>query len=122
MCVEPDDSVGKTVGDLLGPEYGRRSQEIDQEVFASGKTVSGVEKSYDDGSTSPTLLTTKSPLREQDVLKQLIEGGKSNKEIAAVLDLQVVSVKLYMKTILRKLGATNRTHAVKITLDLKSAA
>ena len=59
--------------------------------------------------------------REQDVLKQLIEG-KANKEIAAVLDLQVVTVKLHMKGILRKLGAANRTHAVKIALDLKSAA
>ena len=59
--------------------------------------------------------------RETDVLEQLIEG-KSNKEIAAVLDLQVVTVKLHMKGILRKLGAANRTHAVKIVLDLRAAA
>ena len=59
--------------------------------------------------------------REMDVLEQLIEG-KSNKEIAAVLDIQVVTVKLHMKGILRKLGAANRTHAVKIVLDLRSAA
>ncbi len=59
--------------------------------------------------------------REMDVLEQLIEG-KSNKQIAAVLDLQVVTVKLHMKGILRKLGAANRTHAVKIVLDLRSAA
>ena len=43
-------------------------------------------------------------------------------EIAAVLDLQVVTMKLHMKGILRKLGAANRTHAVKIVLDLRSAA
>ncbi len=65
-------------------------------------------------------LTTLTP-REMDVLEQLIEG-KSNKEIAAVLDLQVVTVKLHMKGILRKLGAANRTHAVKIVHDLRSAA
>ena len=59
--------------------------------------------------------------RETDVLEQLIEG-KSNKEIAAVLDLQVVTVKLHMKGILRKLGAANRTHSVKIVLDLRAAA
>ncbi len=59
--------------------------------------------------------------RETDVLEQLIEG-KSNKEIATVLGLQVVTVKLHMKGILRKLGAANRTHAVKIVLDLRSAA
>ena len=66
MRVAPDDAVGKTVGDLMGPEYGRRSREIDQEVFANGKTVAGVEENYDDGGTSRTLLTTKSPLRDQD--------------------------------------------------------
>ena len=59
--------------------------------------------------------------RETEVLEQLIEG-KSNKEIATVLNLQVVTVKLHMKGILRKLGAANRTHAVKIVLDLRSAA
>lgn len=65
-------------------------------------------------------LSTLTP-RETEVLEQLLEG-KSNKEIAAVLDLQVVTVKLHMKGILRKLGAANRTHAVKIVLDLRSAA
>jgi len=55
------------------------------------------------------------------VLEHLIEG-KENKQIAALLDLQVVTVKLHMKGILRKLGAANRTHAVKIVLDLRSAA
>ena len=59
--------------------------------------------------------------REMDVLEHLIEG-KANKQIAALLDLQVVTVKLYMKGILRKLGAANRTHAVKIVLELRSAA
>ena len=59
--------------------------------------------------------------RETEVLEHLLEG-KSNKEIATALDLQVVTVKLHMKGILRKLGAANRTHAVKIVLDLRSAA
>ena len=71
-------------------------------------------------------LPSDSPLRsltprEMDVLEHLIEG-KANKEIAALLDLQVVTVKLHMKGILRKLGAANRTHAVKIVLELRSAA
>ena len=59
--------------------------------------------------------------RKMDVLEHLIEG-KANKQIAALLDLQVVTVKLHMKGILRKLGAANRTHAVKIVLELRSAA
>jgi len=54
------------------------------------------------------------------VLEQLTQG-KSNKEIATALGLQVVTVKLHMKGILHKLGAANRTHAVKTVHDLKSA-
>ena len=80
------------------------------------------EEAGSDGRNSPEdgPLSTLTP-RETEVLEQLLEG-KSNKEIAAVLDLQVVTVKLHMKGILRKLGAANRTHAVKIVLDLRSAA
>lgn len=49
--------------------------------------------------------------REDQVLSGLFEG-KSNKEIARDLDLQEVTVKLHLKSLYRKLGARNRTHAV----------
>lgn len=51
--------------------------------------------------------------REMDVLKGICEG-KSNKEIARDHDLQEVTVKLHVKTMSRKLGAKNRTHAAMI--------
>jgi two-component system, NarL family, nitrate/nitrite response regulator NarL len=51
--------------------------------------------------------------RELDVLNGL-SAGKSNKEIARDLDLQEVTVKLHVKTLSRKLGARNRTHAAMI--------
>lgn len=51
--------------------------------------------------------------READVLRGICEG-KSNKEIARDLDLQEVTVKLHVKTLSRKLGAKNRTHAAMI--------
>lgn len=54
--------------------------------------------------------------REVDVLKGIREG-KSNKEIAHDLDLQEVTVKLHVKTLSRKLGAKNRTHAAMIARD-----
>ncbi|MBC2834407.1 response regulator transcription factor [Paragemmobacter straminiformis] len=54
--------------------------------------------------------------RETDVLKGICEG-KSNKEIARDLDLQEVTVKLHVKTLSRKLGAKNRTHAAMIARD-----
>lgn len=52
-------------------------------------------------------------LRETTVLRGLCEG-KSNKEIARDLALQEVTVKLHVKTLSRKLGAKNRTHAAMI--------
>ena len=56
--------------------------------------------------------------REQDVLRG-IGAGKSNKEIARDHDLQEVTVKLHVKTMSRKLGAKNRTHAAMIARDRK---
>jgi two-component system, NarL family, nitrate/nitrite response regulator NarL len=51
--------------------------------------------------------------REVTVLRGICEG-KSNKEIARDLGLQEVTVKLHVKTLTRKLGAKNRTHAAMI--------
>ncbi len=56
--------------------------------------------------------------RERDVLAGVV-AGKSNKEIARDLDLQEVTVKLHVKTMSRKLGARNRTHAAMIARDQK---
>lgn len=51
--------------------------------------------------------------REVSVLRGVCDG-KSNKEIARDLALQEVTVKLHVKTLSRKLGARNRTHAAMI--------
>lgn len=48
--------------------------------------------------------------RESDVLKYLVQG-LSNKEIARELGLQVVTIKLHVRGICRKLNANNRTQA-----------
>ena len=56
--------------------------------------------------------------RELDVLRGIC-AGKSNKEIARDIDLQEVTVKLHVKTMSRKLGARNRTHAAMIARDRK---
>jgi DNA-binding NarL/FixJ family response regulator len=53
--------------------------------------------------------------REVDVLR-LIAGGNANKEIAAQLAITEETVKGYVKNILAKLGAKDRTHAVTIGL------
>lgn len=54
--------------------------------------------------------------REVEVLRGLCEG-KSNKEIARLLDLQEVTIKLHVKTLCRKLNARNRTHAAMIARE-----
>ncbi|MDZ7575643.1 MAG: response regulator transcription factor [Pseudotabrizicola sp.] len=54
--------------------------------------------------------------REREVLEGICDG-KSNKEIARDLDIQEVTIKLHVKTLTRKLGAKNRTHAAMIARD-----
>jgi DNA-binding NarL/FixJ family response regulator len=53
--------------------------------------------------------------RELDVLRRVAEG-KSNKLIAAELEISEGTVKTHMKSILPKLDASDRTHAVMIAL------
>jgi DNA-binding NarL/FixJ family response regulator len=53
--------------------------------------------------------------REIDVLR-LVAAGNANKEIGAQLSLTEVTVKSYIKNIMAKLGANDRTHAVTIAL------
>ncbi|NVM79645.1 DNA-binding NarL/FixJ family response regulator [Duganella sp. SG902] len=54
--------------------------------------------------------------REVDVLK-LVARGNSNPMIAVALGLSSETVKGYMSSILLKLGARDRTHAVMIALE-----
>lgn len=58
-------------------------------------------------------LGVKLTARERQALDALARGA-SNKEIARDLDLAEVTVKLHVRTLCRKLGARNRTHAAVI--------
>ena len=53
--------------------------------------------------------------RETEILKR-VAAGKSNKRVAAELDISEGTVKTHMKSILPKLDASDRTHAVMIAL------
>jgi DNA-binding NarL/FixJ family response regulator len=53
--------------------------------------------------------------REIDVLRR-VAGGNANKEIAAQLSLTEETVKSHLRSILAKLSANDRTHAVAIGL------
>lgn len=54
--------------------------------------------------------------REREVLALLCEG-LANKEIARDLGLREPTIKLHVKTICRKLGARNRTHAAMLARE-----
>jgi two-component system NarL family response regulator len=54
--------------------------------------------------------------RELDVLR-LAACGHSNRAIGDVLDIREATVKTHMSTILAKLGASDRTHAVAIAVQ-----
>jgi DNA-binding NarL/FixJ family response regulator len=54
--------------------------------------------------------------RERDVLHGICRG-QSNKEISHECKIHETTVKLHAKTLCRKLGARNRTHAAVIARD-----
>ena len=58
--------------------------------------------------------------RETEVLDGL-NRGLSNKQIALELSLREVTVKLHVRTLCRKLGARNRTHAVVLAREVVPA-
>jgi DNA-binding NarL/FixJ family response regulator len=55
-------------------------------------------------------------VREIEVLKE-VSAGRANKQVAAKLDLSEQTVKTHMRSILAKLDAQDRTHAVMIALE-----
>ncbi|HEM5473701.1 response regulator transcription factor [Streptococcus suis] len=64
------------------------------------------------------LLTQRSPLTNlESQLLKLVAEGLSNKEIASQLHLSDGTVRNYMTSILSKLGAENRTAAVKVAQE-----
>ncbi len=70
--------------------------------------------SDDDAEAHP--LVEKLSRREYEVLEGLTQG-KSNKEIARDLDIREPTVKLHVKTLYRKIGASNRTQAAMIAKE-----
>jgi DNA-binding NarL/FixJ family response regulator len=63
-------------------------------------------------SLEPTELTEALTAREQEVL-ELVAEGLSNKAMAAALGISDQTVKFHVAAIIAKLGATNRTDAVR---------
>jgi DNA-binding NarL/FixJ family response regulator len=54
--------------------------------------------------------------REVEVL-QLLIAGKSNKQIGLDLNLQEITVKIHLRNAYRKIGASNRADAVRLSFE-----
>ncbi len=74
------------------------------------------DKKCDDNAVKTNNSVTFTP-REREVLSYLVKGA-SNKEIARALDLQVVTVKLHIRGVCRKLNANNRTQAALMAKEM----
>lgn len=70
-----------------------------------------------DNADLPSLENLQLTPREGEVLSFLVEGA-SNKDIARSLNLQVVTVKLHVRGICRKMGAKNRTQAALLGKEI----
>lgn len=88
------------------------------ELILAGQSFFPEKKAADDHSpiTRKSKKDFQLTMREKEVLSHLARGS-SNKEIARFLDLQVVTIKLHVRGICRKLGASNRTQAALIAME-----
>lgn len=84
--------------------------------MAMGEIYVPVEFLVSSEVAEPNALAKTLTAREYEVLVALTKG-RSNKEIARDLNLQEPTVKLHLKTLFRKIGATNRTQAAMIAQD-----
>jgi two-component system, NarL family, nitrate/nitrite response regulator NarL len=78
----------------------------------SGQAQSEINADHVDHSTSLPIFST----REEQIVNALI-AGKSNKEMARILDMKEMTVKTHLRNIYRKLGTQNRAGAVSKVLQ-----
>lgn len=102
-------------GKIFVPE-GKGSEKFMPSYYADVKADGGEGNSNGDRDV-PSLESLHLTPRECEVLSFLVEGA-SNKDIARSLDLQVVTVKLHVRGICRKMIAKNRTQAALIGREM----
>jgi DNA-binding NarL/FixJ family response regulator len=110
----------------LGPEEAAALAEPHDAVTLVQKAVArSLPNGFDHPPSAPTVTQSAAPVdrspkdalsaRELELLKYLAEGY-TNKEIARAMVLAEDTVKKAVQTLIAKLGATDRTHAVVIAL------
>jgi len=94
----------------IDPKVARKVLSEFQRLAAEAPPGRGARSSQEDDLVIEPLTS-----REEDVLRLLVEG-LSNKEIGATLSLTEGTIKNYVSTIIGKLQANDRTHAVVTAL------
>ncbi|MFN0042137.1 MAG: PAS-domain containing protein [Alphaproteobacteria bacterium] len=65
FAIDPSAAIGKTLGELIGLEYGKRHTDLDRRVIAAGRTLHGIEETVTSHTgEQASFLTTKAPLRD----------------------------------------------------------
>lgn len=103
-----------TAGGRYFPEEALSLGVADGVSSDTGESKTKPMRRFETGSINPELLKRFSP-RQQAVLSLMVEG-MSNKEIARMLSLSVGTTKNYVSVILRILGASTRSNAIRIAM------
>jgi PAS domain S-box-containing protein len=78
--VEPEQAIGRTSVDFVGPVYGGRSIEYDRQVIASGEALPFAERAFVDVNGKPhTWFTAKTPLKDA--------AGRVSNVVTVALDI-----------------------------------
>jgi DNA-binding NarL/FixJ family response regulator len=101
-------AAGYLLKDVLGTELVRTVREV-----CSGRQVISPALRHE---LAAHAISDSLSSRELDVLR-LAACGRSNREIGVALAIREATVKTHMSTILAKLGAGDRTHAVAIAVQ-----
>ncbi len=111
-----DASVDEIVGVLR--KIGRGQYPINDSLLDRPNTALKILQMFHNlsqmGTDVDALVTPLSP-REREILKYIAEGN-SNKRIASVLGVGEQTIKNYIASIMRKLNANDRTHAVVLAI------
>ncbi len=106
----------RMVGVLRAGASGYVRKDAEPEVLLAAVRAVAAGRSYIDPSAAGRLIEAAARFedltsRELDVLRQLSQG-RSNKEIAGVLSISEETVKTHVSSVLAKLNAGNRAHAI----------
>ena len=111
-----EQALGEGAAGFLPKTMSTRSLIAAARFMAAGEVYAPLAMMTEREDASTTVAGVQLTSRELEVLKLLCRG-LANKEIARELDLQEPTIKLHVKTLYRKIGAKNRTHAAMIAKE-----